>query len=92
VNKKAQVQIGVVAGILGIIAAMLSIGQFFGIIDSPVGETTLSILGIQEKGTDVFDTEAEALERGEMLGCDGTHTHKDKYMPCYSHEEWRALT
>ena len=41
------------------------------------------------EGEDVFDSVGEALERAEVIGCEGTHTLKtpdgNVYMPCSSH-------
>ena len=44
---------------------------------------------------DVFDNEQEALDRAEVIGCEGTHTmDKDGqtvYMPCSTHAEYDEL-
>jgi len=45
---------------------------------------------------DRFTTEAEALDRAEELGCEGTHTMDDNgqtiYMPCSTHGRYEELT
>jgi len=34
----------------------------------------------------LFATEKEALKKAEEIGCEGTHKHKEKFMPCSSHK------
>lgn len=45
---------------------------------------------------DKFTTEAEALDRAEELGCEGTHTMDENgqtiYMPCSTHGRYEELT
>ena len=45
--------------------------------------------GYKKKGmTDMlFESEDEAKEMAEKLGCQGTHTSDGKYMPCANHED-----
>jgi len=44
---------------------------------------------------DVFDNEQEALDRAEVIGCEGTHTMdrdgQTVYMPCSTHAEYDEL-
>jgi hypothetical protein len=44
-----------------------------------------------ESNVDMFDTEAEAIERAAVLGCEGVHRAGVKFMPCATHEEWLDL-
>lgn len=48
------------------------------------------------EGEDIFETVAEASERAEELGCDGTHTLRTPdgniYMPCSSHSQYLRVT
>jgi hypothetical protein len=41
---------------------------------------------------DMFDSEAEALERAAALGCEGVHRAGEKFMPCASHDDWMKLS
>ena len=48
-------------------------------------------------GADQYTTEAEALERAEEIGCEGTHTMEDEdgntiYMPCATHQDYDEIT
>ncbi len=46
-------------------------------------------------GRDMFDTEEEAAERADEIGCVGTHSMDDDgntiYMPCNTHEEYDEI-
>jgi|TARA_R100000081_G_scaffold85033_1_gene53799 HK97 family phage portal protein len=48
------------------------------------------------EGEDLYETVAEASERAEELGCDGTHTLRTPdgniYMPCASHSQYLRVT
>jgi len=52
--------------------------------------------GMDEKAEDgmedMFDSEAEALERAAALGCQGVHRAGEKYMPCATHDDWMKLS
>lgn len=40
----------------------------------------------------LFVTEKEALSKAEKIGCEGTHKHGDKFMPCESHKTFLKHT
>ena len=41
---------------------------------------------------DMFDSEEDALKRAEELGCEGTHSAGEKFMPCATHAAWSKAT
>jgi hypothetical protein len=40
----------------------------------------------------LFSSEKDAKKKAEEIGCEGTHKHKEKFMPCESHKTFLKVT
>ena len=40
---------------------------------------------------DMFESEEQAMQRAQALGCSGTHRAGAMFMPCATHDEWMKL-